>query len=68
MKVVSLKDHPYGASSHRLPGEVYELEDRWVEIFQKLELVRPAPARLQDKDIQAEEPRKYRRRDLKADD
>lgn len=64
MRVVALKKHPY-EGHERSPGEQYEMAEEFVKIMTLAGNVKPVE--VQTRDMQPSEPKKYRRRDLRAD-
>ncbi len=65
MKVRTLRQHPY-AGVDRSVGEIYEMEDKFVDVMTTVGCVVAVPE-IETTDMQTEKPRKnYKRRDIKA--
>lgn len=63
MKVRAVQPHPYDGI-HRAAGDEYDMKDEYVKVMTDYGNV--VPAELQRRDMSSSEPRKYRRRDMKA--
>jgi len=65
LRVRSIKPHPYDGAS-RPVGEVYEMKDEYVEIMMIAGNVEPV-ANVETREMKSEGSKKYRRRDMKAE-
>lgn len=66
MKVKTLRPHPYGGVE-RMPGEEYDMEERFYEVMAAMgNVVYVDTLNYRTRDLTAQEPKKYRRRDLQA--
>ena len=66
MKVKVLKEHPY-AGVLKTVGEVYEMEDGFVQIMEAYGNVKAIePPVLNRRDVQSDTSKKYKRRDMKV--
>lgn len=66
MRVKVVQPHPYNGIARKV-GEEYEMDDKFVEIMTAIGNVVPVPGQSPVKrDMVADEPRGYRRRDLKS--
>jgi hypothetical protein len=67
MKVKVIQPHVY-AGIQRYPGDEYDMEERFVFAMSTLgHVLRIDDPAIQTRDLQSEQPKKYRRRDLRAD-
>jgi len=65
MRVRSIKSHPYDGTV-RPVGEVYEMDEKHVEIMMIAGNIEPA-ASVETREMKSEGIKKYRRRDMKAE-
>lgn len=65
MRVKVIKPHPYGGSTRAI-GEIYELEDKYVDIMVAIGNVERV-AGYETLDTKPDGTKKYRRRDMKAE-